>query len=433
MKSVLVFQFLKISNQHLIIRFLNQYTFMNLRCQTNTTNSINFKQLLINMRTFIYSTIVLFILSSCGSREPGTPAGNDLAAKDAELAQLKVQQAELAKKIASLEAEMIKLDPSRAIQPKLVSVAEIAPEGFEAYINLQGTVSSENISYVAPRNGMGGYVKELYIKEGQAVKKGQLILKLDDQVLRQSIESSKTQLAFAQDIYNRTKALWDQKIGTEVQLLSAKNNVDALKNQIAVQEEQLKTYLVYADQSGIAEIVNIKPGELFTGVGAAGPQIQIVNNNDLSVKVDIPENYATDVRAGTEVLVEIPAINKTFKTSIDRISQSVNAASVGFTAECKIPSAAGLKPNMSASVKILSHSNAKAIVIPVNIVQSDEKGKYVYLMDESGGKKTAKKVNVALGQLYGDQIEILSGLRPGDKLVTKGYQDLYDGQVLNNI
>ena len=195
----------------------------------------------------------------------------------------------------------------------------------------------------------------------------------------------------------------------------------------------MSTYLVYADQSGIAEIVNIKPGELFTGMGATGPQIQIVNNNDLSVEVDIPENYAADTKVGNEVLVEVPAVNKTFKTTISRISESVNAASVGFTAICKIPSSAGLKPNMSASVKVLRHSNARAIVIPVNIVQSDEKGKYVYLMDEEGSQKKDKKVSVTLGELYGGQIEILSGLQAGDKLVTKGYQDLYDGQVVNNL
>ena len=385
------------------------------------------------MRNTIYAILLLALAGSCGQNESSAPIGKELAAKTDELAKLKNEQAGLAKKIAALEAEIIKLDPSRAVQPKLVSVAEIAPEGFEAYINLQGRISSENISYVAPRNGVGGYVKELLISEGQYVKRGQLILKLDDQVLRQSIASSRTQLAFAQDLYNRTKSLWDQKIGSEVQLLNAKNNVDGLKNQIAIQEEQLSTYLVYADQNGIAEIVNIKPGELFTGMGATGPQIQIVNNNDLSVEVDIPENYAADTKVGNEVLVEVPAVNKTFKTTISRISESVNAASVGFTAICKIPSSAGLKPNMSASVKILRHSNARAIVIPVNIVQSDEKGKYVYLMDEEGSQKTAKKVSVTLGELYGGQIEILSGLQAGDKLVTKGYQDLYDGQVVNNL
>ncbi|MCB9291226.1 MAG: efflux RND transporter periplasmic adaptor subunit [Lewinellaceae bacterium] len=384
------------------------------------------------MRTTLF-LFLLVLASACQQKESPSPSGNALEAKTSELAKLKKQQASLAKKISALEAEIVQLDPSKAVQPKLVSVVEVAPEGFEAYINLQGRVSSENISYVAPRNGVGGYVKEVLIAEGQYVKKGQLILKLDDQVLQQSIASTKTQLAFAQDIYERTKSLWDQKIGSEVQLLNAKNNVDGLKNQIAVQEEQLKTYLVYADQSGIAEIVNIKPGELFTGMGATGPQIQIVNNNDLTVEVDIPENYATEVRAGTTVLVEVPPANRSFKTRIERISQSVNAASVGFTAVCRIPSAAGLKPNMSASVKILSHSSAKAIVIPVNIVQSDDQGKYVYLMAEGGEHKTAKKVRITLGELYGGQIEILNGLQPGDLLVTKGYQDLYDGQVVEDI
>ncbi len=385
------------------------------------------------MRTTIF-LLFLALASACHQKEnPSSSSGDELAAKTAELAKLKKEQAILAKKITALEAEVARLDPSKAVQAKLVSVAEVAPEGFEAYINLQGRVSSENISYVAPRNGVGGYVKEVLITEGQYVKKGQLILKLDDQVLQQSIASTKTQLAFAQDIYARTKSLWDQKIGSEVQLLNAKNNVDGLKSQIAVQEEQLKTYLVYADQSGIAEIVNIKPGELFTGMGATGPQIQIVNNNDLTIEVDIPENYATEVKAGNEVLVEVPAVNRSFKTSIERISQSVNAASVGFTAVCRIPSAAGLKPNMSASVKILSHSSANAIVIPVNVVQSDDQGKYVYLMANGGEHKTAKKVRVTLGELYGGQIEILSGLQPGDVLVTKGYQDLYDGQVVEDI
>ena len=243
------------------------------------------------MKNILYLIILSFAIGGCGSGDSAS-TGTALEVKTAALDSLKSQQIVLANQIAALEAEIVVLDPSRAIKPKLVAIAEIAPEGFDAYINLQGVVSSENISYVAPRNGVGGYVKELHVREGQYVKKGQLILKLDDQVLRQSIKASQTQLRFAQDLYERTKALWDQKIGTEVQLLNTKNNVDALESQIAVQEEQLSTYLVYADQSGIAEIVNIKIGELFTGMGPLGPQIQIINNNDLSIEVDVPENYA---------------------------------------------------------------------------------------------------------------------------------------------
>lgn len=377
--------------------------------------------------------IILFILTifwiSCG-KQVEVNAGLD--AKLKELETLKQQHAEISAKMDSVQAEIIRLDPSRGVRPKLVTTATITPEGFNHYIDLQGTVSSTNTSYVAPRNGMGGYVKQVYVKAGQSVKKGQLLLKLDDQVLRQGIETTRTQLALAKNVYDRTKNLWDQNIGTEVQLLSAKTNMETLENQIKLQEEQLKTYLVYADQNGIADIVNIKVGELFTGMSAAGPQIQIVNNSKLSVNIEIPENYTGKIKQGATVLVEIPAVGKTFKASIDRLSQSINPSSRGFTAECNIPATVGVKPNMSAYTKILNHTNSKAMVIPVNIIQSDEKGKYVYVLVSKDGKNIAAKKSVVIGQLYDDNIEILSGLNAGDAVIIQGYQNLYEGQVIEN-
>jgi membrane fusion protein, multidrug efflux system len=378
----------------------------------------------------IFITLTLALLfTSC--KEEVTTYTDDLKGKTQELTDLKSKQSAIMKEISAVEARLLALDPSRAVKPKLVSSLELSTEGFEHYINLQGAVKNDNIAYVAPRNGMGGYVRSVFVKEGQAVKKGQLLLKLDDSVLKQGIAALQTQLKFAENLYNKNKALWDQGIGTEVQLLGAKNNVDGLLSQIAVQEEQLKTFNVYADQSGIAEIVNIRVGEMFTGMSIMGPQIQIINNGSLNVSVDIPENYVAKVRQGGKVVVEIPSIGKTFTSSIKKISQSINPGSRGFTAECNIPSGIGLKPNMGATIKILNHANTKAIVVPVNIVQSDEKSKYVYLMEEgAGGKMFTKKRNVTIGEIYGDDIEILSGLSSGDRIITQGYQNLYEGQLI---
>ena len=385
-------------------------------------------------RFFIFYIIV--VVSACTPNEEKIQAkiSEELVAKQNELATLKKQQTEINSKIATIQDEIEVLDPESAIKPKLVNTEELTTEGFNQYINLQGIVQSDNISYVAPRNGIGGYVKQLYIKEGQSVKKGQLVLKLDDKVLRESIEATKNQLSFATNVYNKTKALWDQKIGTEVQLLSAKNNVDALEKQLSVQQEQLKTYLVYADQSGIAEIVNIKVGELFSGVSVAGPQIQIINNNSMNVSVDVPENYISKIKIGAKVVVEIPSAGQSFNTSISLISQSINPSTRGFKAECKIPSGINLKPNMAAIAKILNHSTSKAIVIPINIVQSDEKGKYVFVMGKNEkGKTTAQRKTVVLGALYGEKVEILTGLGVGDLLVTQGYQNLYEGQFISKL
>jgi RND family efflux transporter MFP subunit len=380
------------------------------------------------MKNFILITIFSVIAFSCKKETTYT---NDLAGKSKELADLKLKQTELRDKIVAVETELLKLDPSRAIKPKLVATLQLSSEGFEHYINLQGSIKNDNISYVAPRNGMGGYVKNVYIKAGQYVKKGQLLLKLDDSVLRQGIEALRTQLKFAQNIYDKNKALWDQGIGTEVQLLGAKNNVDGLLSQIAIQEEQLKTYNVYADQSGIADVVNIRAGEMFTGISALGAQIQIVNNTALNVSVDVPENYLSKVKVGSRVVVDVPSLGKTFNSTVKKLSQSINLGSRGFTAECAVPSGLSLKPNMGASIKILNHANTKAIVVPVNIIQSDEKSKYVYIMqDGNGGRKITKKRNITVGEIYGDDIEVLSGLTSGDRLIIQGYQNLYEGQVI---
>jgi membrane fusion protein, multidrug efflux system len=368
-------------------------------------------------------------MASCKKETSKEPT--NIGERRAKVAELKAQIKEINAKIAGYEALILKEDPTAGAKPKLVSTVELGTEGFKHYIDLQSTIQSENISYVAPRNGMGGYVKSVHIKEGQAVKKGQLILKLDDQVLRQSIEAIKSQLAFAENVFAKQSALWEQKIGTEVQFLSAKNNVDALKKQIEVQEEQVKTFAVYADQNGIADIVNIKPGELFTGVTMAGPQIQIVNNSQLTVKIDVPENYYTKVKNGTPVLVEVPAIGKSFNTKINLISNTINPATRAFKAECNVPAGMGLKPNMVAKAKLLSHASSKAIVVPVNVVQSDEKSKYVFVVTEKDGKKIASRRTVSLGELYQDDIEILSGLGAGDKLIVGGYQNLYEGQYID--
>lgn len=383
------------------------------------------------MKGFIQLFIILTFVA-CGKKDGQHGQSLDLKSKLQELENLKVQMHQINDKIAATEAEIIKLDPSRGQTPKLVSTMTLEPEGFQHFIDLQGQVSSTNTSYVAPRNGVGGYVKHLYVKAGDHVKKGQLLAKLDDQVLRQSIEAMSIQLSLAKNVYERTKKLWDQGIGSEVQLLSNKTNVETLESQIKTQQEQLKTYLVYADQSGIADIVNIKVGEIFTGMNAMGPQIQIVNNTDLSVIVDIPENYTGQIKKGTQVNIEISAINKTFQGTIYRLSQSINVTTRGYIAEIKIPSMADLKPNMAAYVKILDHTNAKAIVIPINIVQSDDKGKFIFLMKKDGDKYVATRKTIQLGKLYDDNIEVLSGLEEGDKIITVGYQGLYEGQIISS-
>ncbi len=388
---------------------------------------------------------LLFFAASCGnSKKDNNATLND---KKAELAKLQQQKLSTEEKIKALEASIAKSDTTAAsTKVKLVAVTPVSISKFEHFIDLQAKVDAENISYISP-SGMAGQVKAVYVQQGQAVKKGQLLLKLDDRIQQQGIVAArqqlggiKAQLSLARSVYERQKNLWDKGIGTEVQLLNAKTNVEGLESQLRGATEQVQlavvqanTSNVYSDVSGIADVVNIRVGETFTGMTAAGPQIKIVNNSNLKVVSVVPENYISRLKKGTPVVVAVNDLNKTYNTSISLISQSIDATMRGFIAEAKIPSDPQLKPNQTAVMKIKDYTTDNALVIPVNVLQADESGKYVYIMELLNGKNVARKHPVNIGEVYADKVEIKTGLKAGDQLVTEGYQSLYDGQLIGTL
>ena len=148
----------------------------------------------------------------------------------------------LKKKLQSL----IRLSALKEI-PKLVAMAPVQSQDFKHYLDLQGVVDSKSISYITPRN-QGGQIRSILVKQGDHVHKGQLVLKLDADVANQNVAaireqsgSLQAQLDLAKSIYDRQKNLWDQHIGTEVQLLQAKTNVESLENQLKAIQANVNT------------------------------------------------------------------------------------------------------------------------------------------------------------------------------------------------
>ena len=388
----------------------------------------------ISQIIFISASITL---AACGAKQQ-----DSLAGKKTELEKLQKQQIETADKIKQLQTDIAKLDTSATKNDiaKLVSTTALTTQNFTHYIDLQGRIDADNISYVTPRLG-GGQVKELLVKKGDFVKKGQLLVKLDNAVIKksytaakQSLETIKTQLNFAKDIYNRQNNLWKQGIGTEVQLLTAKNNVETLTTQLKASDDNLKTMQeqvdatnVYSDVNGIADEVNVKVGEFFNGQG----QIKIVNTQTLKAVVDVPENYSDRVNKNSKLIIVLPDINKTYNNiSVSFLSKTINALSRSFTLEGRLPYDGIIRPNQVAQVKIEDYAAKNTITVPVNTVGTDEKGKFVYTAIKEGNKLLARKKQITVGELYNDLIEVKTGLNAGDQLITDGYQNLYDGQAL---
>jgi RND family efflux transporter MFP subunit len=171
-------------------------------------------------------------------------------------------------------------------------------------------------------------------------------------------------------------------------------------------------------------------GESFSPASATIKGIKIINPSDLKVTINVPENYLASIRKGTQVVVEVPDINRTFNSTISYLSQTINANSRAFEAEAKLPQTPNLKPNLVAVVKLQDYAVSNTIVVPMRTIQTDLNGKFVYVLGQENGKDVAIKKQVQVGEIYGEQIEIKAGLAAGDKLITQGYQDLYEGQLV---
>jgi membrane fusion protein, multidrug efflux system len=367
------------------------------------------------------------LLASCGS---GSVQKNDsLEGKKAQLASLKGQQDKLTKQIATLEAEIVKADPSSAVaeKAKLVNLVPLTTTSFTHYIDLQGNVDAVNISYISPR-GNGGLVREVYVRQGDHVNKGQLLLKLDDAIQKQNLANAQTQLTYAKDLYQRRKNLWDEKIGTEVDLINAKNQVDQMESQLKIAQQNLDFTSVFADIPGTVDNLTIRVGESFA---PGNQQLHIINTDNLRVLVQVPEVYQERVKVGTPVKIAFPGLNNKEITGTVRIAGKViNTGSRSFQVEIRIPNDKDIRANQVAVVKLQDYTASNALTIPVNTLQTDEKGKYVMVGISQNGKMVAHKKNVTIGQLYSDKIEVTGGLDKNDQLITDGFQGLYEGQLI---
>ncbi len=381
-------------------------------------------------RNFSIIVAVAFFAASCGNAKKDKEGSlND---KKVELQNLRNEQKKITQQIAKLESAIKIQDPNAiSASAKLVGVMPLSTDNFSHFIELQGRVDATNISYVAPPNGQGGIVRSLHVTQGQTVRKGQLLVQLDDQMIRQQIEPLRVQLATATDTYKRTQNLWDQGIGTYQQVLSAKTQMESLQKQIGVIQRQASLMRVVAPASGVADQVNVRVGEMFVGTSQAGPQIRIVNTGNLKVIASVPENYAGRVAVGSKLEIVLPdQSNKTISAVVNVVQKVIDQNTRSFNIEARIPADANLKPNQIAQVKILDYSADNVLSIPLNVIQVDEKGKYVYVMVKEGDKMIARKRTVHVGQSYSDRIEVRSGLLAGDQLITEGYQNLYDGQLI---
>jgi RND family efflux transporter MFP subunit len=370
--------------------------------QSSTKQTTHYK-----MKRIFLLAVPAMILASCGGNA-GDPA--------TQLAAMKKQRAELDIKIQKLEAGNKDKTGGKLTA---VSVAELQPTVFNGIIEVQAQINGDEIVNATARTM--GTVNRVNVQVGQAVRKGQVLASLDNVIADQQIAALEPQIQLTKSLYEKQQKLWEQNIGTEVQLMSAKATYENLVKQKAVLQANKDLYNILSPINGTVDMVGLKVGDQ----SAAG-FIRVVNTSNLKAEANLGENYIGKVKVGDPATLLFPDMNDSVKAKITFVSKAVDPLSRSFTVQIKLGNNNKLHPNMSSILKIANYENPKAIVVPVSVIQKTSEGQMVYIAD---GNK-AKLVNIVTGRNANGMVEVLSGLEAGDKIIVAGYEDLDNGEPI---
>jgi len=375
------------------------------------------------MKNFIYAFIALS-LASCGSQSTGDYLTELTTKRDS----IKEVYQELGVELAEVELQISKLDTNKKLVN--VTVQKAASEKFEHFFKVYGGINADKNTTIY--SVMSGDVISVKVEEGQAVKKGQILYKVDSEILESNIEEVKTQRSLAKDVYDKQKSLWDKNIGSEMDYLRAKNNLEALDSKLATLQKQLKKTNVAAPFNGTIDAIFIKTGQL---VSPQIPTMRIVNLDNVYLKAEIPENYISVIKKGSPVKLHFPSMNLEMDTKVSETGKYINPANRTFIIRVDLDNKNNqLYPNLLGMLEIQDYGNDTAIVIPARLIQEDAVGNsFLFLAEEENGSVTSKIRNVTVGMTYEGNTEILSGLNMGDMVIDKGSRNVSNGQLISII
>ena len=363
-------------------------------------------------------------LIACGGKESGSGNLDLLLAKKDSLISV---YGEVGSQLSELQAQIDKLDSNWVKRITLVKATSLVIGHFEHYFEVYGNVETKrNISINAE---IPGKVNKILVEVGQSVSKGQSILVQDTEIIRNSIDEVKTAFGLANTIYNRQKKLWDEKIGSELQYLEAKNRKESLEQKIETLNSQLAKSVIKAPFDGVIDEIFVKEGELANQIM---PVVRMVNLDVVYLVADVSEDYISKIAKGTKVQVNFPAMEKSFEAVINRVGSYINANNRTFKIYVDIDNQEGvLKPNLLGVMKILDFSSDSAITVSASVIQQDAAGnEFLYVLNKDEEILSALKVVVQTGMTYNGLTHVKSGLKGDEEIISKGGRGIKNGQAV---
>ncbi|MGB5404448.1 efflux RND transporter periplasmic adaptor subunit [Robiginitalea sp.] len=388
------------------------------------------------MNKSIFLPLFALMLAACGGGSTTSVddvlAGGTLEEIKAKHQALNKQQREIATSLRRLDSAIQSKETLRNVP--LVSTLELKKTAFEHYLDLQGNVQTKQNVLLYPE--MAGTLVKVYVKEGQPVRKGQVLAKIDDGGMSSGLEQLRTQASLAQTTYERQKRLWEQNIGSEIQYLQTKTNYEATLQAVRQAEAQLSKSTITAPFSGIVDDVLVDEGSTVNPAGGT-PIIRLVNLSDMYVEVDVPESYLREVTEGKRVELYIPVLGDSMISRVRQTGNFINPANRTFKIEVSVPNNNGqIKPNLTVRVKINDYTNTEAVLVPPGVISENSAGQqYVYVAAEIGEDRLAKaeKRVITTGLSQNNRIEVLSGIEAGEFIILEGARRVREGQKIEII
>jgi len=371
------------------------------------------------MKNILLILSLLLVLSAC--KQEIKTSKSSLDKLRADKTTLISQIDSLSTKLKKVEKAISKLDTLKKLQK--VTVFTTKDTLFKHYTALQGMVASDQNINLRPE--MGGIVKRIFVKKGQKVSKGKVLLQLDTKVLADKVNELKTQLNLAQTTFERQERLWKQKIGTEMTYLGAKTQKEALENALNSLYTQIGKMKIRAPFSGIIDEIFAKTGELS---GPQTPMVRLINLNKMYIEADVPESFLTKIKKGTPVSVNFVALKKQVPAKINEVGNYINPNNRSFKIKINITNRDhSIKPNLLADIKINDFSG-RGVVLPSNLIQMNQKGEeFVYAIKTDSLKTSVLKKIVTLGSSYNNKVLVTTGLEANEVVISKGSKFVKEG------
>lgn len=342
-----------------------------------------------------------------------------------ELNQLIAKRDSLKTELVAVENRIIALDTSNASLPPLVSIDTVKQGIFNHYIELQGIVEADKNVIITSE--IPAIIRKIYVKEGQSVKKGTLLVMLDDEMIKNQIKELQTQLKLAEYVYEKQSNLRKENIGSELDFEKAKNNKEHLESALNTARAQQSKAKIIAAYDGIVDEIFPKTGEL---TNPQMPLIRFVSIGNVSIQVDVPESYLGKINKGDFVSVNFPDLDKIYSSEISSRGNFIEPLNRTFRIVINLPGNDDfLLPNLIGVVKINDLTVENAILVNIDHILQDGEGRdYVFRIEEQGDKVIARKVFIQKGETYANVTYVKSGLQKSDRIVTQGARSIIDGE-----